>query len=242
MHRKPDLESESYVTEAANRTLTAVHDHNGDSPQMLLAAIRLVERIRPRMGLQNQGTTGVLPSRGIRHDHRFAATVLGHGQGHGGLAGYALPLDIPICGIELSLLVEEDLLGQWRQGDVVTPAQCHLDLAHGRFDHHRQPAGGWCPTLAGGRLVVRRIIRGSTAANFRICAFILTEKRITDIFDDLCFFSCSVWRRRKEASEVPAGGIVCQPLVVKVKVRWVRSNKIAAENIDKSATDCVGGG
>jgi hypothetical protein len=237
MHLKPDLESESNVTKAADRTLAAVHDHNGDGPHMLFAAVGLVERIRTRVSLQNQGATGALLSGGIRHYHWFAATVLRHGQSHSNLAGHSLPLDIPICRVELSLFVDENFLGQWRKGDVIAPTQCHLDLAHGRINHHRQTAGGRCPTLACRRLIIWRVVCGPPATNFRICTFILTKKRITDIFYDVHVLSRSVCRRRKKASKVPAGGVVRQTLIIEVRVRWVRSNKIAPEHIDEPPSD-----
>src|SRR5258705_7684079 len=123
MHFKSDLESESNVTKAAERALATVHDHDGHGSQMLLAAVGLIERIGPRVCFQNQSTTGALPP-------RLAATILRHGQEHRFLASHALPLDIPVCGVELSLLVDEDFLWQWRKGDIVAPTQGDLDLSH----------------------------------------------------------------------------------------------------------------
>ena len=130
MHLQPNLESESNITKTANRALTAVHDHNGNGPDMLLAAVGLVERIWTGVSLQDQAAAGVLPPSGIRHDHSLAATVLGHGQRHCFLAWHPLPLNIPISGVELGFLVEEDFVRQGWKGDIVAPAQGHLDLPH----------------------------------------------------------------------------------------------------------------
>ena len=73
------------------------------------------------------------------------------------------------------------------------------------------------PMMIGGEALRINLVLYTDA--FVIRGIIRTrQQRITDILNDFNFFSCSVWCRCKKASEIPAGGIVCQPLVIEVNI------------------------
>ena len=88
---------------------------------MALGPVGLVERVRARVRLQDQGASGTLHPGGARHNDALPAAVLWNWQEERRPARHAVPLDIAIGRIELRLLVDKDRLRQRRDGHIVAP-------------------------------------------------------------------------------------------------------------------------
>ena len=171
-------------------------------------------------------------------EHRPTAAVLRDRQAERRLAGHTLPLHIAIGRVELLLLVDEDFVRQRRDGHIVAPAQRHLDLVDRRIDQDGEATGGWHAALAGRRFVIRCIIgcTSTTGPGLRVCRLV-AEERVAFIFDALGAFLNVLERRREEAGEIPARGIVLQQLAGDVGIFRAGTDEIAAQRVDEPSAD-----
>ena len=237
-HFEPHLEREGDVAEAAARIVAAVDDHHGQRHHMALRPVRLIERVGARVRLEDERAAGALRAGRAGDEDRPTAAVLRDRQTERRLAGHALPLHIAIGRVVLRLLVREDLVRQRRDGDIVAPAQRHLDLADRSIDQDCEAAGGWHAALAGRGFVIRCIVGGASAAGTSLgVGWLVAEERVAFVFDALRAFRDAVERRREKAGEIPARGIVLQQLAGEVGIVRAGPDEIAAERVDEPAAD-----
>jgi hypothetical protein len=67
--------------------------------------------------------------------------------------------------------------------------------------------------------------------------WLLAGERVALVFEALRAFRDTVERRREEAGEIPARGIVLQPFAGEIGIVRAGADEVAAEGIDEPATD-----